>query len=95
MFCRLRRPVQSSRDRIDKLRDMIGNDRFGRGYVLSAQFERLLRNRAYGIDVVKINAFQFIYAWVDVPRRADDPPAAATSELVPRMSATVPQMLLT
>jgi len=36
---------------------MIGNDPFGRSDLLPSECERLFRDRAYGIDVVKINAF--------------------------------------
>ena len=46
---------------------MIGNDRFGRSDLLPSECERLFRDRAYGIDVVKINAFQFIYVWARRP----------------------------
>src|SRR6266704_1502677 len=46
---------------------MIGNDRFGRSDLLPSECERLFRDRAHGIDVVKINAFQFSYGGINVP----------------------------
>src|SRR6266480_2179121 len=50
---------------------MIGNDRFGRSDLLPSECERLFRDRAYGIDVVKINALQFIYGGINVPWHGD------------------------
>src|SRR4029450_11421292 len=50
---------------------MIGNYRFGRRDLLPSECERLFRDRAYGIDVVKINAFQFIYGGINVPWHGD------------------------
>jgi hypothetical protein len=50
---------------------VIGNDRFSSCDLLSSQCERLFRDRAHGIDVVKINAFQLIYAGIDVPWHSD------------------------
>src|SRR4029434_2170230 len=63
--------IQPAGDRIDKLSDMISNDRFGRCDLPPSECERLFRDRAYGIDVVKINACQFIYAGIDVPGHGD------------------------
>src|SRR5947207_13540026 len=63
--------VQSSRKRIDKIRDMFCNDRFCCDNLLASKLERLLRNRSYRIDVVKINTFHFVYTRVDVTGNRD------------------------
>ena len=59
------------RNRIAKVRDMFGDDRFGGGDLLASERKRLLRDRLQGIDVVKINVFHFIYVWMDVTRHRD------------------------
>ena len=63
---------------------MIGNDRFGRSDLLPAEFERLLRDRAYGIDVVKVNALQFIYVGIDVPWHGDVDDEERTIQALPQ-----------
>src|SRR5262245_36256906 len=67
MLGHLRETTQPTRDRIEKVSDMIGNNGFGRSDLLPSEFKRLFRNRAYGIDVIEKNAFKFIYARIDVP----------------------------
>ena len=63
---------------------MIGNDRFGLSDLLPSECERLFRDRAYGIDVVKINAFQFIYAGIDVPWHSEIDDEERTIRAVPQ-----------
>ena len=84
MLGRLRESIQSSRDRIEKFSDMIGNDRFGRSDLLLSECERLFRHGAYGIDVVKINAFQFIYAGIDVSWHGDIDDEERTIQALPQ-----------
>src|SRR6476620_6216243 len=84
MLGRLQETIQSSRDRVDKLSDMIGNDRFGRRDLLPSECERLFRDRAYKVDVVKINAFQFIYAGIDVPWHGDIDDKERTIQALPQ-----------
>jgi len=80
----LRGAIQSSWDCIDKLSDMIGNDRFGGSDLLTPQFERLVRDRAYGINVVKINSLQFIYAGIDVSWHTDIDDEEGTIQALPQ-----------
>src|SRR5262249_60519196 len=63
---------------------MIGNDRFGRSDLLPSECERLFRDRADGIDVVKINALQFIYARIDVPWPGDIDDEERTIQALPQ-----------
>jgi len=63
---------------------MIGNYRFGRSDLLPAEFERLFRDRANGIDVVKINALQFIHAGIDVPWHGDIDDEERTIQALPQ-----------
>src|SRR5512132_126801 len=63
---------------------MIGNDRFGRSDLLPSECERLFRDRAYGIDVIKINAFQFIYAGINVPWHGDIDDEERTIQALPQ-----------
>src|SRR5215471_7676511 len=63
---------------------MIGNDRFGRSDLLLSKCERLFCDRAYGIDVVKINTLQFIYAGLDVPWHGDVDDEERTIQALPQ-----------
>ena len=50
---------------------MFGDNVFGSGNLLTAQGERLPRNRLQGIDVVKINGFQLVNVGIDIARHGD------------------------
>src|SRR5438105_6275115 len=50
---------------------MFSDDCFRDADLLASKRKRLLRDRLQRIDVVKINAFHFIYVWMDVTRHRD------------------------
>src|SRR2546427_1806735 len=66
MFGSSRIPLQATRNRINEIRDMFGDDRFRGGDLLASQGQRLLRDRLQRIDVVKVNALYLVYPWIDV-----------------------------
>ena len=51
--------------------DMLGNDRFGRGYLLPAHCQRLLRYRPQRINIVKIDALYLVHGRIDIARNGD------------------------
>ena len=50
---------------------MFGDDRFGRGYLLTAHGKRLLRDGPQRIDIIKIHTLHFVHGRVDVARNGD------------------------
>src|SRR5437762_14254362 len=66
MFGSSRIPLQATRNRINEIRDMFGDDRFRGGDLLAPEGQRLLRDRLQRIDVVKVNALHLVYPWIDV-----------------------------
>src|SRR3989442_15597606 len=71
MFGSSRIPLQATRNRINEIRDMFGDDRFRGGDLLASESKRLLRDRLQRIDVVKVNALHLVYPWIDVARHRD------------------------
>ena len=68
MFGSSRNAIQATRNRSDKVRDMFGDDFFRRGDLLASEPKRLICHRLQRIDVIKINAFHFIYVGIDITR---------------------------
>src|SRR5947207_1912835 len=56
---------------VDEICAMLGNDRFGRSYLLPAHCQRLLRYRPQRINIVKIDALYLVHGRIDIARDGD------------------------